>query len=244
MYLFPSIDLRNGQVVRLHQGDYAQETIYRVDAVEQAQAFEAAGCTWMHLVDLDGARDGNLAHLPIIKRVCLETKLKVEVGGGVRSNERIDQLLAAGVDRVILGTAALENWAWFEGLMKIAAYKHKIVLGLDAKSGKVATRGWEKVMDRTAFDIARDVKGWPLAAIVYTDIAVDGTFKGPNYEATQQMAESTDVPVVASGGVGSLDHLKRLKTMKIQGAIVGKAIYENKFSVREAREMLEEGAGV
>jgi phosphoribosylformimino-5-aminoimidazole carboxamide ribotide isomerase len=231
--------MRNGQVVRLHQGDYDKQTTYGANPLQQAQAFEAAGCTWLHLVDLDGARDGNLTHLAIIQQICKETRLKVEVGGGVRDNARIDQLLAAGVDRVILGTAALENWAWFESLMKHKPYHGKVVLGLDAKNGLVATRGWEKVMDRTAFDIARDVKGWPLAAIVYTDIAMDGTLKGPNYEATAQMAESTDVPVVASGGVGTLDHLRKLKQLKIQGAIVGKAIYENKFTVEEARQLLE-----
>jgi phosphoribosylformimino-5-aminoimidazole carboxamide ribotide isomerase len=234
MHLFPAIDLRNGQVVRLHQGDYNQQTTYHADPLAQAHAFADAGATWLHIVDLDGARTGNLTHLPVIEKICKQTKLKVEVGGGVRNTQTVDLLLAAGATRVVLGTAALENWTWFEQLAAFPDYQRRLVLGLDARAGKAAVSGWEKQTDLTPIDIARRVSGWSLAAIVYTDIATDGTLAGPNIAATAELAAATLVPVVVSGGVGSLDHLKALRKLPLQGVIVGKALYENKFTVQQA----------
>lgn len=241
MHLFPAIDLRNNQVVRLTQGDYDQQTTYASDPLEQAKQFEAAGASWLHLVDLDGARSGRMTHLPIIEKICKETSLQVEVGGGVRSEGVIDCLLNAGVTRVILGTAALKNWEWFESLMGNPTYRGRLVLGLDARGGKLAVAGWEETTEASAVDIARKVSDWPLAAIVYTDIATDGTLKGPNVEATREMAEATHTPIVASGGVGTLEHLRALRDLPIQGAIVGKAIYENAFTVDQAVAVLEKG---
>jgi phosphoribosylformimino-5-aminoimidazole carboxamide ribotide isomerase len=240
MYLFPAIDLRAGQVVRLHQGDYGQQTTYGSDPVEQAAAFAAAGARWLHVVDLDGARSGHVVHLDVIRRICKETKLKVEVGGGVRGESSIDALLNAGVFRVILGTAALKQWKWFESLMGNPTYRGRLVLGLDARDGNVAVSGWEQTMDQSALDIARRVSDWPLAAIVYTDIATDGTMQGPNIEMTRRMAKATHVPIVASGGVGTLDHLRELRKLPVQGAIVGKAIYEGAFTVEQAIAVLEQ----
>ncbi len=239
MYLFPSIDLRDGQVVRLHQGDYSQEKAYGSDPFEQARLFVEAGASWLHLVDLDGARSGQIAHVAAIEKICRGLPLRVEVGGGVRSDETIDHLLGVGVQRVILGTAALKNWKWFEGLMSKPAYDHRIVLGLDAKAGHLAVSGWEQQLQATPLEVARKVSDWPLAAIVYTDISTDGTMQGPNLPATRQVAESTKVPVVASGGVGTLQHLRELRQLPIQGAIVGRAIYENAFTVQEALATLE-----
>ena len=239
MFLFPAIDLRGGQVVRLYQGDYDQQTIYGNDPVTQAQIFEAAGATWLHVVDLDGAREGRLTHLPVVERICRQTNLKVELGGGVRSEETIDKLLAAGLERVILGTAALQNWPWFEALIARPEYERKLVLGLDARDGKVAVSGWEQQLDASAIDIARRVSNWPLAAIVYTDIDVDCTLAGPNIDATRKLAEATHVPVVASGGVGTPEHLRTLRKLPIQGVIVGKALYEGAFDVRQALQTLE-----
>lgn len=239
MYLFPAIDLRDGQVVRLHQGDYDQQTTYAADPLEQAQQFEAAGATWLHLVDLDGARTGKIQHLDVIERICRNTKLKVEVGGGVRSEGAIERLLNAGVFRVVLGTAALKNWAWYETLMGNPTYRGRTVLGLDAREGKLAVSGWEQETQLTAVEIAERVSDWPLAAIVYTDIATDGTMQGPNIAATREVAQATHVPVVASGGVGTLEHLRELRKLPIQGAIVGRAIYEGKFTVEEALEAIE-----
>ncbi len=239
MHLFPAIDIRNNQVVRLTQGDYDRQTTYEADPVEQAKRFEDAGATWLHMVDLDGARTGKLTHAPLFEKICSQTSLKVEVGGGVRSESVIDTLLNVGITRVVVGTAALKNWSWFEALMGNPTYRGKLVLGLDAKQGKVTTDGWEQTSEQTALDIAKQVTDWPLAAIVYTDIATDGTLKGPNVEATRQIAEATHVPVVASGGVGTLDDLRALRELPIQGAIVGKALYEDAFTIDEAIEAFE-----
>ena len=234
MDLFPAIDLRGGRVVRLAQGDYERQTTYGRDPLEQARAFEQAGCRWLHAVDLDGARSGRMEHLTQIESICRDTTLRVEVGGGVRQEGTIEKLLAAGVHRVVLGTAALRNWDWFEKLMGNPAYRGRLVLGLDAKKGKLAVSGWEDTTELDAIDIARRVHDWPLAAIVYTDIATDGMMTGPNVEATRELAEATHVPVVASGGVGTLEHIRQLAELPLQGVIVGRAIYEDAFTVEDA----------
>jgi len=239
MFLFPAIDLRDGQVVRLAQGDYDRQTTYGADPLEQATLFADAGCSYLHLVDLDGARTGTMSHLPQIQSICQNTSLKVEVGGGVRNEGTIEKLLEVGVERVVLGTAALRNWEWFEKLMGNPALRGRLVLGLDAKDGKLAVSGWESDTGLEAVEIARRVKDWPLAAIVYTDIATDGMMTGPNVPATLQMAQSTDVPIVASGGVGTLEHLTALRDLPIQGVIVGRAIYENAMTVEQARQAVE-----
>jgi len=239
MYLFPAIDMRGGKVVRLMKGDYAQQTTYGEDPLEQAKAFEAAGATWLHLVDLDGARSGEMTHLGVIKRICRGTGLKVEIGGGVRSTETVDVLLGCGVERVIVGTAALRDWEWFEGLCAEKKYERRVVLGLDARGGKLAVAGWEETTETTALEVARKVSDWALGAIVFTDIATDGTMLGPNVESTREMAEATKVPIVASGGVGTLEHLKALRGLPIQGAIVGRAIYEGAFTVEEGISAIE-----
>ncbi len=238
-FLFPAIDLRGGQVVRLAQGDYDRQTTYGDSPLEQARVFESAGSTWLHVVDLDGARTGEMHHLEPIRAICEQTQLKVEVGGGVRSEQAIDQLLESGVTRVVVGTAALRNWDWFTQLVQRGDYRERIVLGLDAKDGMAAVAGWEQTTDSSAIDIARRVIGWPLAAIVYTDIAVDGMLTGPNVEATVAMAEATDVPIVASGGVGTLEHLRALRELSIQGAIIGKSLYESQFTINEALSAFE-----
>lgn len=238
-HLFPAIDLRDGHVVRLHQGDYGQEKVYGADPVDQAKLFADAGATWLHVVDLDGARQGRVAHLEVIRRICSDTPLKVEVGGGVRTSGALDRLLRVGVERVILGTAALRDWAWFESLMGNPTYRGRTVLGLDAREGKLAVSGWEQELELTPVEIASRVSDWPLAAIIYTDIATDGTMQGPSIEATRVLAESTDVPVVASGGVGTLDHLRALRELDIQGAIIGRALYENAFTINDALDAFE-----
>ena len=238
-HLIPAIDLRGGEVVRLLQGDYDQQTTYGQEPVSQARAFEQAGASWLHVVDLDGAREGRLIHLDAVAAICRETGLTVEVGGGVRDERSIDALLGAGVHRVIVGTAALRDWDWFESLMGNPTYRGRLVLGLDAKADRVAVSGWEETTDVTPVEIARRVTDWPLAAIVYTDIATDGTLEGPNLDATRAMCEATHVPIVASGGVGSLDDLRALRGLPIEGAIVGKALYESEFAVEEALEVLE-----
>lgn len=239
MYLFPAIDMRGGKVVRLMHGDYDRQTDYHDDPIAQAELFADAGSTWLHVVDLDGARGGKQAHLEQIKQICALKRLKVEVGGGVRDQETVDTLLEAGVERVILGTAAFEKWDWFQGLVSQPAYDRKLVLGMDARKGKIALHGWEKQTDLTVMQLAREVSDWPLGAIIFTDIATDGTMQGPAVESTDELTKATNVPVVASGGVGNLDHLRALRFLDIEGVIVGRAIYENAFRVEEAIELLE-----
>lgn len=243
MHLFPAIDLYEGQVVRLFKGEYDQKTEYGTDPVDQAKAFADAGATWLHVVDLDGAKTGRMKHMDVISRICQETPLQVEVGGGIRSEGVMTRLLTTcGVTRVILGTAALKDWDWFENLMGNPTYRGRTVLGLDARNGMLAVGGWRDTTEVSAIEVARKVSDWPLAAIVYTDIATDGTLKGPNLEATREMAEATHVPIVASGGVGTLDHLRALRALPIQGAIVGKALYENRFTIDEALHAFESNA--
>jgi phosphoribosylformimino-5-aminoimidazole carboxamide ribotide isomerase len=244
MNLLPAIDLRGGKVVRLLQGDYDQQTTYGDDPLAQARAFEQAGASWLHIVDLDGARDGRQRHLDVVRSISSETSLKVEVGGGVRDERAIDALLNAGVERVIVGTAALKRWDWFESLMGNPTYRGRLVLGLDAKADRVAIAGWEETTQATPLEIAAKVRDWPLSAIVYTDIATDGTLEGPNVETTRAMCEATDVPIVASGGVGTLADLAVLRELPIQGAIVGKAIYENRFTIQQAVAVFEQGESV
>lgn len=239
--LLPAIDLRGGRVVRLLKGDYGRETTYGDDPVGQARAFEQAGASWLHVVDLDGARSGEPAHADTIARICAATSLSVEVGGGIRNEATIRQLLDAGATRVVLGTAALTQWEWFRSLAHSSAFVGRLVLGLDARDGRLAVAGWEREILRSAIDVAREVSTWPLAAIVYTDIATDGTLAGPNLQATRMIVEATNVPVVASGGVGTLEHLRQLAALPVAGVIVGRALYDGAFTAPAAVAALERG---
>ena len=242
MDLYPAIDIRHGEVVRLVQGDFDRETTYAASPLEQARAFEEAGASRLHIVDLDGARTGKMTNLDTVRSICRETGLIVEFGGGVRSVQTIDALLNAGVRRVVLGTAALKNWQWFERLMGNPTYRGRLVLGLDAREGQLAVAGWEETTAMDAVDVARRVTDWPLAGIVYTDIATDGTLEGPNLVATRRVAETTDVPVIASGGVGTLDDLRAIRGLEaagVEGVIVGRAIYEGRFHVDQALAVVE-----
>jgi len=233
--ILPSIDLRNGQVVRLKQGDYTQQLNYAVDPIQTAQSFSDAGASWLHLVDLDGAKEGRPAQTDLIARIIRSTKLKVEVGGGIRATEDVQRLLDAGAARVVVGTKAMEDWHWFEVLVK--QFPQQIVLALDAKEGKVATRGWTNTSDKLAVDIAAWVTYWPLAAILYTDVAKDGMLQGPNIEHTKSLCEAGNVPVIASGGVGNLDHIRGLTKIPAWGAIVGRSLYEGTVDLREALQI-------
>ncbi len=237
MDILPAIDLRNGKCVRLIQGDYNRQIDYSGQPVEQAQEFENQGAQWLHVVDLDGARDGKMNNLNEIGQIVSQTGLRVEVGGGVRDERAIDELLQVGVERVIVGTRALEDINWFERLVNIPRYAHKIVLGLDARNGKLATRGWLRDSEFDVADIIRKVDGWPLAAIVYTDIARDGMLTGPNVELTATVARNSSIPVIASGGVGKLSHIKQLCQLPISGIIVGRALYERAFTLSEALQV-------
>jgi phosphoribosylformimino-5-aminoimidazole carboxamide ribotide isomerase len=234
MELFPAIDLRDGKVVRLYQGDYDRQTTYAADPVAQAQSFAEAGASFVHVVDLDAARTGKLTHFAVLREICAKTSLTVQFGGGVRDEQTIRQLIDVGVQRIVLGTAALADWSWFDEIAHFSTLANKLVLGLDAKAGKLAVCGWEMTTQATPLQIAAKVSDWPLAGIVYTDIAVDGTLAGPNVETTGQLAQSTEVPVIASGGVGTLEHLYQIASLPLFGVIVGRALYENVFTIPQA----------
>jgi len=234
MIIIPSIDLREGRVVRLQQGDYARQLNYDVDPTETAKQFAAAGARWMHIVDLDGAKRGTPVQTTLIGQIIAGSGLSVQAGGGIRSAEDVYQLLAAGASRVVVGTKALEDWTWFEQLAHRADLKGKIVLALDAKDGIVATRAWTASSGKSAVEIAKQVSSWPLAAILYTDVAKDGMMSGPNYQQTRKLAEAGKVPVIASGGVGNIEHIRKLTELPIWGVIVGRSLYEGALNLREA----------
>ncbi len=232
----PSIDLRGGRVVRLKQGDYGRQINYDVDPLDVARAYADAGAAWLHVVDLDGAKEGRPAQSELIARIIGASGMRVQAGGGVRGTDDVRRLLDGGASRVVVGTKAIEDWAWFESLARDdASYAQKLVLALDAKDGIVATQGWTQASDRSAVEIARQISGWPVGAILYTDVARDGMLQGPNIEHTRRLAEAAgDVPVIASGGVGNLDHIRALTTIPAWGVIVGRSLYEGTLDLRQA----------
>jgi phosphoribosylformimino-5-aminoimidazole carboxamide ribotide isomerase len=233
LVILPSIDLRDGKVVRLAQGDYARQTSYAVDPLEAARQFRAAGATWLHVVDLDGAKAGHPTQSELIARLAT-VGLSVQAGGGIRSTQDIDQLLEAGARRVVIGTAAMENWDWFQLLPHWPEYHDRIVLALDAKDGHIAIHGWTQTTPRLAAEVAAQVSDWPLAAILYTDVARDGMMQGPNFQQTLAVAQAGNVPVIASGGVGNIDHVRQLAALPIWGAILGRSLYEGTVDLAEA----------
>ncbi len=234
LVIVPSVDLRGGQVVRLKQGDYARQVTYAVDPLDVARSYAAAGAQWMHIVDLDGAKEGRPVQTDLITKMIAASGLKVQVGGGIRGTDDVQRLLDAGASRVVVGTHAMENWPWFQQLVQAPAYDQKIVLALDAKSGVVATRGWTHASGKLAVNVAAEVSDWPLAAILYTDVSKDGMLQGPNLQHTQRLAEAGKVPVIASGGVGNIIHIQQLTTIGVWGVIVGRSLYEGTLDLKEA----------
>lgn len=231
MLILPAIDLRGGQCVRLRQGDYAQETVFDADPVAVARRWVEQGAAYLHLVDLDGARQGHPVNGDVIRRIAREAGVPCQLGGGLRRQEHVAEALSWGVQRVILGTRALQDPAWCEQLAH--AYPGKIILGIDARNGLVATEGWLNVSTRSALELAQQCAAWPLAALVYTDISRDGMLEGPNVEATTQLAAAIPLPVIASGGVTSLEDVARLARLRLAGCIIGRALYEGRLHLPE-----------
>ncbi len=234
MEILPSIDLRAGRVVRLKQGDYARQIDYDVDPVTVAREYAAAGASWIHIVDLDGAKEGRPMQTELIGAIVRSTGLRAEVGGGIRSGDDVQRLIEAGVSRVVVGTRAFEDWNGFKAMSHAPAMRDRIVLAVDARDGIVATRGWMASSGRSALDVAREASDWPLAALLYTDVAKDGMLSGPNFEQTHLLAQAGNVPVIASGGVGSIEHVRRLTTIGVWGAIIGRSLYEGTVDLAEA----------
>ncbi len=233
MQIYPAIDIRAGKCVRLHQGDYAQETIYGEDPSAMARHWIDQGATWLHLVDLDGARAGAPVNTDAILRIVQAAgDVPCQVGGGLRSEAHIETTLAMGIRRVILGTRALDDPAWAERMTR--AYPGRIVLGLDARDGMVATQGWLTASALSVEEVLRRVVDWPLAAIVFTDISRDGTLKGCNVPATRAVADMSSVEVIASGGIGSVADIVAVYKAGLPGCIVGRALYDGRVSLADA----------
>jgi len=236
MDILPAIDLRDGKVVRLAQGDYGRQTTYHDDPAAVAEQFIAAGVRWIHVVDLDAARTGTAANAGAVRAIVRAAggAARVELGGGARNTDAVQRMLDMGVARVVVGSAAMKDWPWFEALVAREDLAGRLALGLDAREGRLAAEGWTEQLETTAADLAGRTRGWPLGAIVYTDIARDGMLEGVNVEATARIVRATDVPVIASGGAASLDDLRRCARAGCAGAIVGRAWYEGKIDLAEA----------
>jgi phosphoribosylformimino-5-aminoimidazole carboxamide ribotide isomerase len=239
MELFPAIDLRAGRAVRLRQGDYAFETVYGDDPVAVARGFADAGARWIHVVDLDAARDGGAANLDVIAAICAAVpECRVQTGGGVRDVAAADARLAAGAARVVVGSAAVERPELVHELAR--AHPGAVAVGLDVRGRDVATHGWTQSSGRDIDDLVREFDGSGAAAFVVTQVAVDGMLSGPDAALYRELLDATAVPVIASGGIGSLDDLRALAALHgvtsgrtVAGAITGKAIYEQRFTVAE-----------
>ena len=240
MEIIPAIDLLNGKCVRLNQGNYNEVTKFNSDPVKQAQIWESKGANRLHLVDLDGAKTGEPINDLTIKEIKKSIKIPIQLGGGIRTINRAKELFGIGIDRIILGTIAIENPALVRNLTE--EYPKKVAVGIDAKEGMVATRGWLKQSDISCLDLTKQLNDLELAAIISTDISTDGTLKGPNIQALREIAEISTNPVIASGGIGSISDLISLADFEnegIEGIIVGRALYDSSIDLKEAILTLE-----
>jgi phosphoribosylformimino-5-aminoimidazole carboxamide ribotide isomerase len=241
MILYPAIDLKDGKAVRLFKGDMEKATVFNDDPAAQAMEFVKAGCEWLHLVDLNGAFAGEPVNAAPVEAILAATKVPAQLGGGIRDMATIEAWLSKGLARVILGTVAVENPA----LVREAArtFPGQVAVGIDARNGRVATKGWATETDVMVTDLARSFEDAGVAAIIYTDINRDGAMQGPNIAATADLANAVSIPVIASGGVSSLEDLVALKTCgaSLNGAISGRALYDGALDLKEALEALKDG---
>ncbi|QTD41307.1 1-(5-phosphoribosyl)-5-[(5-phosphoribosylamino)methylideneamino]imidazole-4-carboxamide isomerase [Sporosarcina sp. Te-1] len=234
MILFPAIDIRGGNCVRLLQGNYDNEVIYHNSPVEMARDFERQGAEFIHIVDLDGARSGNTVNRQVIQDVAAAVRVPVQVGGGIRSLEVVESYLTGGINRVIIGTAAIANRTFLREAA--ALYKGRIAVSIDARNGFVATDGWTETSSVKAVDLLEELQQAGVSTVVYTDILKDGMLQGPNFEELGQINQSTDLDIIASGGVSTEEDVRKLADMGLYGAIVGKALYEGKVSINSLQE--------
>lgn len=239
MLILPAIDLRGGKCVRLKQGDYAQETVFGDDPAAMACRWVSLGAKALHLVDLDGAKAGQPVNGDAIRAIVEAANVPCQMGGGIRSEKDIETAFGWGLRRVIVGTRALQDPGWVRQMA--FAYPKRIVLGLDARDGKVATHGWQTVSQATVLEMAQEFSQWPLAAIVFTDIARDGMLSGPNIDALVELARAVPVPVIASGGVTTLDDVRQLVEKKLAGCIIGRALYEGQLDLAAVLSLVPAG---
>ncbi|ARN56018.1 1-(5-phosphoribosyl)-5-[(5-phosphoribosylamino)methylideneamino]imidazole-4-carboxamide isomerase [Sedimentisphaera salicampi] len=233
MDVLPAIDLIDGKCVRLVQGDYEKKITYKDDPSDQAKDFAKAGAKWIHLIDLDGAKQGKPVNLKTVKKIA-KGRLNVEFGGGVRNEDSIKILLDAGVSRIIIGTRAIREFDWFTQMAE--KYPDKLVLGLDARGDKIATHGWLENTDLELIEFARKASALPINSIIYTDISKDGTLEGPNLERTSNLVKSVDSSVIAAGGVTCVDDITKLGEAGVAGAVIGRALYEGTITLKGAIE--------
>ena len=232
MLIFPAIDLYGGKAVRLYKGDYQQMTVYSDDPVSVARDFEQKGAEWVHLVDLEGAKNGTTPNIDVVSKIARETSLSCEVGGGIRNMETVEKYLNAGVSRVILGTAAVTDEAFLKAA--VAKYGEKIAVGVDIKDSMVAIKGWIEKSEYDAFDFCEEMQKIGVKTIICTDISKDGAMKGANHALYRSLSEKFSMQIVASGGVSSMEDVKKLAALNIYGAIIGKAYYTGAIDLCEA----------
>jgi phosphoribosylformimino-5-aminoimidazole carboxamide ribotide isomerase len=232
MQVWPAIDLRGGKCVRLRQGDYQQETVFAEDPAAVAKSFADQGASYLHIVDLEGAREGLPVNLPSVQEILAAIDIECELGGGIRDEQSVCELLEFGLSRLVIGTSALVDPEWFRAACR--RYPGKLALGIDARDGRAATDGWMNTSEIQAIELARQFADEPLAAIIYTDIATDGMLAGPNVAAMAEMQAAVDVPVIASGGVTTVDDVARLASAGLAGCIIGRALYEGTLTLTEA----------
>jgi phosphoribosylformimino-5-aminoimidazole carboxamide ribotide isomerase len=241
MQIWPAIDLRGGKCVRLRQGDYQRETVYGDDPAQMARRFVQEGATCLHLVDLDGAKDGASANLPAVEAILAAVDIPCELGGGIRDEAAIERLLQLGLSRLVIGTRALKEPDWFRGVCR--RHPGKLALGIDAKNGLVATDGWLKTSTTSAVELARQFAGGPLAAIIYTDISKDGMLQGPNLAAMAEMNAAVGIDVIASGGVTTAGDVRKLAEIGLAGCIIGRALYEGTLTLQGALQAAATASG-
>lgn len=239
MDLIPAIDLLGGKVVRLHKGDYAAVTVYSDDPAGQAARFYAAGARRLHVVDLDGAREGVPRNVETISAILAAAPLRVQVGGGIRDERAAERWLQAGVERVVFGTAAVKQPQMVERLCR--RHPGAVIVAVDARGGDVAVEGWLEQSGRSVIELAREVDGWGAAAILYTVIDRDGTREGPDVEATAALQRDVGATVIASGGIGGLEHISALASAGVRAAVCGRALYSGAFSLEQALAAAEAG---
>lgn len=234
-HVIPAVDIKGGRCVRLFQGQYDRETVFSEDPVSVARQWEREGAKRLHVVDLDGALAGVLHNIDVVRAIARKISIPIALGGGIRDLGAIQQVIDAGVDRVILGTAAIES----PDLVKQAVDQHdgRIAVALDARGGLIVTRGWTEASGEPALEVAARMVGLGVRRLVYTDVSRDGTLTEPNFETTEQLISTVDVPVVASGGVSRVDHLIRLRDMGAEGAIVGRALYTGDVEMAKLRQL-------
>lgn len=232
MIIYPAIDMKDQSCVRLQQGAYDKMTVYEKDPVKVAKRWESIGGEILHLVDLDGARNGNRVNEPVVREILENINIPVQLGGGIRDTEAVNLFLDLGVSRVIIGTAALKNPTWIKET--IETYGDRIIVGIDAIDGWIATDGWESVSQVRAVDYIKELESYGLSRIVYTDIKKDGMLSGPNFQMYEELMKEVSLEIIASGGVTTLEDIKKLKEMNLYGAIIGKALYDGELTLEEA----------